>query len=407
MSGMHTSALATSLTIDAIFIGCLGSHFTALMIFIYGVGATVFAMVVEHRLASLLFRQHADQLAKESLLDHASDGFCDIKASTGIITNASTKLNVTLTGNGQLQGLCFLAFLSTSDDRALFQGLTAASTSDGLKPILVSCRAPDRKEFDAKLIPYASSADHLSFCLQIQGELRKISSPDTILDIDQGQSEILDDATTLAPQAALNEKTAQRVNSSEASFFIGSLSFSQESRDMIHMNGVAIQTDSIPSTEIAVQAGAARPPQIPQPAAHRQRRARVNLRTRKLAMSHFQETPNQTVEILLWELMQKINPRGKGCCYMHIGLLVLQQCISAMSLQECRRELQPYNGWQCEECFALNEDDSDVSDRFCCACLHFPELEPAEQEEALACEAEVESLSAGTDSDSNSLVGPE
>ena len=116
-------------------------------------------------------------------------------------------------------------------------------------------------------------------------------------------------------------------------------------------------------------------------------------------MSHFQETPNTTVEELLRDVLVKINPRGKGCCYMHIGLLVLQQCISAMSVGECWPELQPHNDWQCEECFALHEDDSDsdVSDRICCVCLSSPTVleDQPEQEEVLSSEADVESLSTG------------
>jgi len=127
-------------------------------------------------------------------------------------------------------------------------------------------------------------------------------------------------------------------------------------------------------------------------------------------MNHFQETPNTTVKQLVWELLQKINPHGKGCCYMHIGLQVLQQCISGMSVRECHLELQPYGGWQCEECFALNEDNPCVSDRMCGACLCSPPVsedseDPEDSEEAPSCEADVESLSAGTDS--NSLAGAE
>ena len=89
---------------------------------------------------------------------------------------------------------------------------------------------------------------------------------------------------------------------------------------------------------------------------------------------------------------------------MHIGLLMLQECISTMSVGECRPQLIPHHGWQCQECFALNEDVSRGSDRICGACCT-PALEdPLEQEEALSDEADVESLSA--DTDTNSLTAP-
>jgi len=120
-------------------------------------------------------------------------------------------------------------------------------------------------------------------------------------------------------------------------------------------------------------------------------------------MNGFSETPSTTVKQLLIDILRKINPRGKGCCYMHVGLLTLQHCISEMvqTLLQCNRQLKPCNGWQCMECLGLNPDEPNVDDRECCACGHFPSLaEDQLVEEETSLEADVESPSVATDSDS-------
>ena len=71
-------------------------------------------------------------------------------------------------------------------------------------------------------------------------------------------------------------------------------------------------------------------------------------------MSQFEETPRQTLEKLVWRTLRHFNPRGKGCCYMHVGLQVLQQCISVMMGWQCNAALKPHDGWQCEDCFGIN-----------------------------------------------------
>ena len=119
-------------------------------------------------------------------------------------------------------------------------------------------------------------------------------------------------------------------------------------------------------------------------------------------MNGFSETPGQTVKQLLCQILFQINPRGKGCCYKHVGLLALQHHVSEMALSQCNRQLKPYNGWQCMECLALNPDDPDFDDRECCACGFFPSdaEDQLVQEEIDSLEADVESPSGATDSDS-------
>jgi len=113
------------------------------------------------------------------------------------------------------------------------------------------------------------------------------------------------------------------------------------------LSEVSIQTDPVQSTEAGVQAGVALPPRIPRRAPLHRRPAQATLLSRKLAMNGFSETPYKTVKQLLLEILHKINPRGKGCCYMHVGLLALQHCVSEMALWQCNRQLKPHNGWQC------------------------------------------------------------
>ena len=166
------------------------------------------------------------------------------------------------------------------------------------------------------------------------------------------------------------------------------------------LSDIGVQSDLMLFAEVAVQAGAALPPRMPSPVAPQRRQARVNLRTRQLAVTQFKETPHQTLEGLLWEVLRQINPRGRGCCYMHVGLLVLQQCISIMTVRQCRQNLRPRTGWQCMQCFVCNEDDPELEERVCCVCLSEPpgtEHDVEEAEEAPSYEADVESSSQSTD----------
>ena len=94
-----------------------------------------------------------------------------------------------------------------------------------------------------------------------------------------------------------------------------------------------IQTVSMSSAEVGVQVGSARPPPIPRSLVLPHRRP-VRLRTTKLVMRGFQETPNKTVEQLLLAILFQINPRGRGCCYIHIGLQVLQEGLHSASLSK-------------------------------------------------------------------------
>ena len=99
-------------------------------------------------------------------------------------------------------------------------------------------------------------------------------------------------------------------------------------------------------------------------------------------MRRFEVTFDQTLEMLVFEMLQRINPRGKGCCYHHVGLLVLQQCISMMTMRPCNHGLKPFDGWQCRDCRAMNELDPDCDDWLACTtCVRvFPVTEHEEEQ---------------------------
>ena len=76
-----------------------------------------------------------------------------------------------------------------------------------------------------------------------------------------------------------------------------------------------------------------------------------------------------------------------------------------MTPRPCNRALQPRSGWQCMDCLALNEAETEFEDRMCSAC-EMPEEEllvaehDVEEEESPSCEADVESSVAATDAES-------
>ena len=84
---------------------------------------------------------------------------------------------------------------------------------------------------------------------------------------------------------------------------------------------------------------------------------RVTLNTRTRAMKEFQETPNVSISQLLLKIACMMNPRGKGCCFYHVSLLVLQRNVSELLTKVCVQTLRPNHEWQCPQCLAMLADD--------------------------------------------------
>ena len=118
-------------------------------------------------------------------------------------------------------------------------------------------------------------------------------------------------------------------------------------------------------------------------------------------MPEFKETPTTTVKDLINDAVFRINPRGKGCCYPHIGLQVMWENIIDLMALKCQ-DVKPYSGWQCQTCFSLTYDDDDDDDCFVCGGerLESSDSSAHPEEEVSSCHADVESLQSHTDSES-------
>jgi hypothetical protein len=95
-------------------------------------------------------------------------------------------------------------------------------------------------------------------------------------------------------------------------------------------------------------------------------RTRAVFNTRSQALRQFRETPDHTVEQMVYDAMGRMNPRGKGCCFYHVALRVLHRTIVELSAQSCHPSFAPNQAWQCEKCYAMHADDEDLP--FCMVC---------------------------------------
>jgi len=104
---------------------------------------------------------------------------------------------------------------------------------------------------------------------------------------------------------------------------------------------------------------------------------RVTLNTRHRAIQEFRETPKQTVSQLIIKMAQMLNPKGKGCCFLHIASLVLLRNVSEILSMKCRHHIQPHHDWQCGVCLVVQDDDPEdpemtEDDRECALCSAAP-----------------------------------
>jgi len=136
-------------------------------------------------------------------------------------------------------------------------------------------------------------------------------------------------------------------------------------------------------------------------ARHRARHPQVKLNTCKLTLSAFEETPKRTVIYLLIDALMRINARGKGCCFFHVGLHVLRRQIVDLIKEKCNPQftLKADEKWQCASCLVLNDledsDEADGEDRSCplCGAAHVTAENAALhlEEDTLSCAADVSS----------------
>merc|ERR1719272_113290 len=93
-----------------------------------------------------------------------------------------------------------------------------------------------------------------------------------------------------------------------------------------------VQTELTTFSEVAVQAGTARPPPIP-PEDLRRKSRRASLRkSRKGLLQNFKGTPRDTLEMMLMENLRSMNPFGRGCCPVHVSIHMLKEVMNQFSL---------------------------------------------------------------------------
>jgi len=368
----------------------------------------------------------ATQVVLRGMLSSLWDASCTC-STDGAISSSTPHLNQLLGATKNLVGsnLCMFA-VSVSDAARLQEFLRNVASASHTRALSMQCglhpqgadsrkNACDAKAYDAALygikLPLRStfqagklvdSKDSLFVGIKARGPEATIAEASSHAFTDDfyaaGETERSICHHSVSDSLSLSE------NASSLSLLADGYETSSIFSGMVArtLPEVSIQTDPVQSTEVAVQAGAALPPRIPCPAPRHHRQAQVTLRTRKLAVNGFSETPSKTLRQLLWEILRKINPRGKGCCYMHVGLLALQDCVSGIALLECNQQVQPYNGWQCMDCLALNAGNPNLDDLECCACGLTPSIAEDQlvDQEIDSLEADVESPSVSTDSDS-------
>jgi len=85
----------------------------------------------------------------------------------------------------------------------------------------------------------------------------------------------------------------------------------------------------------------------------------------------FQPTPVDTVRILIYQVLEKINTCGKGCCSWHVGLAQLLLTLKALNDGSCPSHFEPSTDWQCNACLACHWcEDNNISGkvRYCDVC---------------------------------------
>ena len=70
----------------------------------------------------------------------------------------------------------------------------------------------------------------------------------------------------------------------------------------------------------------------------------------------------KTVEFMIAESLDHINPFGCGCCLYHVSIEMLFESLSKLRARTCPSKYAPLLAWQCESCLALNGNESDSDD---------------------------------------------
>lgn len=150
--------------------------------------------------------------------------------------------------------------------------------------------------------------------------------------------------------------------------------FSRFMPETCHID-VATQTIALPPTpNVDLQSQAVqtdyssyRRPPLPAGTAARSREPQVKekkctRRTSKPFLERWCGTPAATIEFMMTEVLMQLNPIGKGCCFWHVAIHLASTALKSMASRGCQENYFPHSGWQCRDCWALNESIVDGED---------------------------------------------
>jgi len=233
---------------------------------------------------------------------------------------------------------------STSDSFKHLLGIACIDSvvdEDNL-PTIITCRTHDQMECEVRVFPFRPPGGELKLCFHLASEKRGI--------------------LRCPEHSALYDPDIDK--SEEAAPSLSSLAVSQSIS--IAAAAMPVEKHSVGTQTSAVWT--LPPTPVQGSAATRQRdayRAPVILKTRKVILPEFAVTPAATMRHLVFNVLRRCNPRGKGCCAWHIGLQTLLRLALDSSTSECNRDFRPYRGWQCRGCFALHLADESLTCRVC------------------------------------------
>ena len=393
--GVHSSMILTGAV--AMWIALVTSdnvHLLSLSAVIGPVmGFTVILMLTCEATTAYYFRLLEKSMSENERLLNDATVSCTVNRVTGRVSECSYPAS-SLLGLNPNGGRIFESVRS-QQERAAFCSFCAQGVDGALpEPILVTMNhkrswdAAPVGELDMKVVQYRTSHnDDVKLLFELTGEVR-INSQSDIANQRESQAGFEGGANQPAADMASSMGMLE-IDSSCCSLSqdTGLPTASASAASFAKKCNVGTQTESlppaIPNTQGAAEATGRRPLKFRAPLI-----GNVNLKTRKLVMNEFVETPNSTIYSLVCQSLLQFNPRGKGCCSFHIGLQVLLQCILDMTSKPCNGSHQPNCGWQCRHCFALHEaaeEEEQEDGLFCTVCFRITEsvveehAQPAQQ----------------------------
>ena len=411
-TGLHSSAVFLYITVTSAFTVWLGAVDVDLVIWIYFFGCccTLGGMVIDYSIAKLILELEAQRSATECLLDHASDGFCTVNITSGIVTYASSKLENTLHTN-ELKGMCLDQFVQPSDV-ALLQNLYASvATNCKLKPVMLTCRTLTHVDnmqrnsnesdvfqvFDAKLIPYSSDSKNLSISIQVLGELRSsdlhsVAAVHHLGSVPEASAAMWGSALPAGLGGLLTtagEFDALSYSESE----VTSKPFTVISQSHVQSVEIGVQTmldlpptmpsrksldwhpfssEESPWTSSGRSSRIPTPPSSPRTSSNRPHRMvdvggrrdprpkhQKATRSSNPLISCFVKTPPDTRCMVLLSGMKHNNVprRPGGCCLWHMALRDVKSMVHHLekTRKRCDALWSPHLDWQCSTCNSLNQ----------------------------------------------------